>query len=467
MKFWTKTYFYVLILFLMVFNISIYLIMSKTYQSMVDSEKKKASSEYYFIKQSLKNDMELLDSNNKLSDSSMKNLIDYYSSYYKDQNISFLLENNNSVIFSNLQYSINSINSNIKNTNDGQNISLQSQNGAEYIIICSTINYSVSKYNFIYCYRLDMIMNVWNKLKSTFIYFSFIISIILALSLAIMLNGRSKPLKKLIDFVNQLKNGNYTGKVKISGKDEFAVLGENFNEMSEKIRNTVQQLNSDMKMKQQFIDNLSHELRTPLTSIYGYAEYIQKAAISEEDKYEATKFIMEESRRLQYMSNRLLDMTIRRQTQIIKSEINVEELFEKVLKTISSHAEEKSITINISNSLSFIIGEQQLIESLLINLLDNAIKASEDNQSIEVIGFSSNKRAMIQIIDKGRGISKEHIDHITEPFYRADKARSKSEGGTGLGLALCKQIMDMHKGELLITSELNKGTTVSLTFTTS
>ncbi|MDP4178340.1 MAG: HAMP domain-containing sensor histidine kinase [Bacillota bacterium] len=467
MKFWTKTYFYVLILFLMVFNISICLIMSKTYQSMVDSEKKKASSEYYFIKQSLKNDMELLDSNNKLSDSSMKNLIDYYSSYYKDQNMSFLLENNNSVIFSNLQCSMNSIKSNIKNTNDGQNISLQSQNGAEYIIIYSTIDYSVSRYNLIYCYRLDMIMNVWNKLKATFIYFSFIISIILALSLAIMLNGRSKPLKKLIVFVNQMKDGNYTGKVKISGRDEFAVLGENFNEMSEKIRNTVQQLNSDMKMKQQFIDNLSHELRTPLTSIYGYAEYIQKAAISEEDKYEATKYIMEESRRLQYMSNRLLDITIRRQTKIIKSEINVEELFEKVLKTISSHAEEKFITINISNSLSFIIGEQQLIESLLINILDNAIKASEDNQSIEIIGFSSNKGAMIQVIDKGKGISKEHIAHITEPFYRADKARSKSEGGTGLGLALCKQIMDMHKGELLITSELNKGTTVSLTFTTS
>jgi signal transduction histidine kinase len=80
-------------------------------------------------------------------------------------------------------------------------------------------------------------------------------------------------------------------------------------------------------------------------------------------------------------------------------------------------------------------------------------------------GFSLNKEAIIQIIDKGKGISEEHISHITEPFYRADKARDKSEGGTGLGLALCAQIMDMHNGKLEIDSELGKGTTVSLRFT--
>lgn len=467
MKFWTKTYFCVLVLFLMVFNISIYWIMNKTYQSMVDSEKEKGLGEYYFIKQSLKNDMEVLDSNNKLSDSTIKNLMNDYSSYYGNQNTSFLLANNRSAVFSNLQYNMQTLDDIMADVRNGQDISLLSQNENKYLLIWSTIDISANKYNLVYCYRLDRVMSVWEKLKVTFIYFSFFISIILASLLAMMLNGRSKPLKQLIDFVNQIKEGNYIGKVEIDGKDEFAVLGENFNEMSERIRATVKQLNSDMEMKQQFIDNLSHELRTPLTSIYGYAEYIQKAAISEEDKYEATKYIMEESRRLQYIANRLLDMTIRRQTEIIKSKINIEELFEKVLRTICSRAEEKSITINISNSLTFIIGEQQLIESLLINLLDNSIKASEKNQSIEMVGFSSKEGATIQVIDKGKGISKEHIAHITEPFYRTDKARGKADGGTGLGLTLCKQIMDMHQGKLRIISELNKGTTISLTFTTS
>ena len=89
------------------------------------------------------------------------------------------------------------------------------------------------------------------------------------------------------------------------------------------------------------------------------------------------------------------------------------------------------------------------------------------HQSIHLAGFIKNGDAVIQITDNGKGVSTEHLAHLTEPFYRADKSRSKSEGGTGLGLTICKQIMDLHKGRLEFASVLNKGTTVSLTFTFS
>lgn len=467
MKFWAKTYFSVLILFLLVFNMSICWIMYTTHQYMLDSEKDKALGQYYFIKQALESDMESLKSNNKLSEESINNLMNYYSRYYSKQSISFLFQKDNTVIFSNLQYNANTLHDKLLNIKSGQNIELLEQNKNKYVLISGTIDTLKDKYYLVSCYKLERVMSVWTKLEKVFIYFSFLISLVLAILLGMLLNGRSKPLKQLMVFVNQIKNGNYGGKIEVHGKDEFAMLGNNFNEMSEKISSTVQQLNSDMAMKQQFIDNVSHELRTPLTSIYGYAEYIQKAAISEEDKYEATKYIMEESRRLQYMANRLLDMTIRRKNEIVVNQIKVEELFEKVLRTVMPIANEKSIEINVNNNLSYINGEIELIESLLVNLLDNSIKACEKNQSIQMLAFSLNQEDIIQIIDKGKGISEEHIKHIMEPFYRADKARSKSNGGVGLGLTLCKQIMDMHHGKLEITSELNKETTVTLTFTTS
>lgn len=462
MRFWTKTYFCVLILFLVVFNSSIFGVMFTTYQSMLFSEKEKALGENSFIKQSLENDIEILNSNKEISDLTIKNLMEYYSNYYNDKNKSFLLLKDSSVLFSNLQFNMAKLDNGIINNKNGK---LIEQNENKYVVVSSIIDSPTIKYNLVYCYKLEKVMNEWNRLKVTFIFFSLAVSFILAILLAMLLNRRSKPLNQLISYVNQIKNGDYSNKIKIRGNDEFSILGENFNEMSENIQATLKQLNSDMQMKQKFIDNLSHELRTPLTSISGYAEYIQKAAISEEERYEATQFIIEESGRLLYMSNRLLDMTIRRQADIVKTEINIDNLFQKVVKTISPIANKKSIHIDVSNKLSHIIGEQQLLESLLINILDNAIKASGSNQIVEIRGLSLEGEKIIQIIDKGKGISKEHISHITEPFYRADKARDKSEGGTGLGLALCAQIMDIHNGKFEINSELDKGTTVTLRFT--
>lgn len=466
MKFWTKTYFYVLILFLLVFNLSICWIMHTTLKCMLNSEKEKSLGQHYFIKQSIESDMESLKSNNKLSDDSLKNLMKYYSNYYGNQNLSFSLRDEKKSIFSNLQYG-QVLNDKLLDIKGGQNVEILEQNGERYVLIIGNIDKFKNKYSLISCYKIERVMKVWSKLEKTFICFSFIVSIVLAILLGILLNSRSKPLKQLMILVNKITSGNYGVKVQVRGKDEFAMLGISFNEMSEKIRDTVDHLNSDMSMKQQFIDNVSHELRTPLTSIYGYAEYIQRAAISEEDKYECTNYIMKESKRLQYMSNRLLDMTVRRKSEVVLGEINIDELFERVLKTISSSARAKSISINVSNKLEFISGEIELIESLLVNLLDNSIKASEENKSINITTFSLNNEKIIEIVDEGKGISEEHLRHITEPFYRADKARSRAEGGVGLGLALCKQIMDMHGGKLEITSKLNEGTTAKLIFTSS
>lgn len=441
--------------------------MYTTYEGMLGSEKERALGEHYFIKQSLENDMSNLSANDKLSDEALKNLMNDYSNYYSDKNISFSFLKNQQIISSNLKYNFKTSKNDLLKITKGQNITYVKENGNRYILIVGLIDKSPDKYYLVYCYKMEKIMNLWNKLRKIFIGFSFIISIVLAILLGLLLNRLSSPLKQLLIYVNQIKNGDYQSRIKISGKDELAILGDNFNEMSEKIKITLERLNNEMERKQQFIDNLSHELRTPLTSIYGYAEYIQKAAISEEDKYEATKYIMEESSRLNYMANRLLDMTIRKENSIVNDKINVLQLLEQVLKIIAPHAVEKSITISISNELSYINGEIQLLECLLVNLLDNAIKASKENQSIKIVGFSRNTESIIEIIDMGKGIAKEDIQHLTEPFYRVDKARSKAEGGTGLGLALCKQIMDMHQGSLEIISELSKGTTVRLIFTTS
>ena len=113
------------------------------------------------------------------------------------------------------------------------------------------------------------------------------------------------------------------------------------------------------------------------------------------------------------------------------------------------------------------MGDRVLLESMLYNLLDNAIKASQEGASIFLSNTMENGNCTVVIQDFGKGMSEEHIEKLKEPFYRIDKARSRSEGGTGLGLALCEQIAELHKAGLVFSSETGKGTTTKISFTTS
>jgi signal transduction histidine kinase len=108
-----------------------------------------------------------------------------------------------------------------------------------------------------------------------------------------------------------------------------------------------------------------------------------------------------------------------------------------------------------------------LLESLIINLLDNAIKASKKGSSVRLAAILENERAVLEIRDFGKGMPPQHLEKLTEPFYRIDKARSRSEGGAGLGLSLCSQIAELHKAQLVFSSEEGKGTTVRIVFQVS
>jgi signal transduction histidine kinase len=146
--------------------------------------------------------------------------------------------------------------------------------------------------------------------------------------------------------------------------------------------------------------------------------------------------------------------------------INLLELFNAVYDKMRRRLIEKEIQLEISCEINSINGDKILLESLLCNLLDNAIKASNNGALVTLSALMENACCAITIQDYGKGMSEEHITKLTEPFYRVDKARSRSDGGTGLGLALCEQIAELHKAKLVFSSEVEKGTTVKIIFTT-
>lgn len=195
------------------------------------------------------------------------------------------------------------------------------------------------------------------------------------------------------------------------------------------------------------LNNLAHELRTPLTSIQGYAQYLQIAALGDKERYKATQFIIDESHRLAEITNNLLIMANVREGRIEKSKVNIKTVFESTkmaFKNVDYNIEQKYFSCN-----------QALIQSLVNNLVSNAVKATTEKQNVMLKAYDN----IIEVADHGKGMSAEKLSHANNPF-----ARSKT--GSGLGIPLCHQIVKLHKAKLMFSSTLGEGTTAKITFTT-
>ena len=144
--------------------------------------------------------------------------------------------------------------------------------------------------------------------------------------------------------------------------------------------------------------------------------------------------------------------------------VNINNVFSEIYKTLKERLDSKNIDLIINNQLENIYGDETLIIMCVSNLVKNAINVSDVNSKIIINALKINDKKYIQVVDYGPGISKENIAKITEPFYRVDKVRSRKNGGAGLGLSICKSIMELHKGDLKIESDIGKGSIFILEF---
>ena len=226
------------------------------------------------------------------------------------------------------------------------------------------------------------------------------------------------------------------------------------------------------KLKSDFVANVSHELRTPLQSIKLGLETINNghAAKDLESQKKILPVVLQQTSRMENIVNDLLSLSrIELQEHIRPNEkVNLNdiishsiELHQEILKknNIECQFERESKNVKIN-------GDRNRLIEVFNNLIDNAIKYSEKNKKITITTKSEHKNFLVTIKDQGIGISKENIPQVTERFFRVDPAKSKEVGGTGLGLAIVKHIVNQHRAEMIISSEINKGTEISLNFPT-
>ncbi|MBS2969455.1 HAMP domain-containing protein [Metabacillus sp. KIGAM252] len=218
------------------------------------------------------------------------------------------------------------------------------------------------------------------------------------------------------------------------------------------------------KLRKDFIANVSHELRTPIALLQGYSEAIvDDIASTDEEKKEISKVIYEESLRMGRLVNELLDLARMEagHVTLLYEEVHVSELVSKISRKFQGMARDKTIELSTSLNLdhdSFVMDSDK-IEQVLTNLVDNAIRHTDEGGKVTFSVQSADKGLRFDVTDTGTGIPEEDLPFVFERFYKADKARTRGRAGTGLGLAIAKNIIEAHHGTITVHSKIHEGTT--------
>ena len=276
---------------------------------------------------------------------------------------------------------------------------------------------------------------------------SILIAVVLARSVYV-------PIRRVTNAAEEIARGNYEQQVPVAGPKEVKGLATSFNQMSKQVKHSQQMLRD-------FVADVSHELRSPLTSIKGFAQaMVDGTAKGEEAQLKAATVIEDESKRMMRLVEELLEFSRLESGQItmVKEPVDVKELLQQCYEIFLMHAEEKGVNLKTDiEPLPPVIGDIDRLEQVFSNLLDNALKHTPSGGDINIIARHPNPNfAEISITDTGPGIPAEQMRHVFERFYRADPSAGKA--GAGLGLAIARQIVLAHGGDIIAKSKLGKGT---------
>lgn len=220
------------------------------------------------------------------------------------------------------------------------------------------------------------------------------------------------------------------------------------------------------KMRQEFTANVTHELKTPLTSISGYAELIGTGLASGEDTVRFAKGIQSNANRLLMLINDIIRLSEldSNEDELVTENVSLYQLAKVCVEMLEPNAEKHKVSIAMKGRECSIEANRMMMEELLYNLCDNAIRYNNENGSVTVEVYPEGEHVVLSVSDTGIGIPKAYQERIFERFYRVDKSRSKSTGGTGLGLAIVKHIIEKHNAKLELDSDIGKGTAMRIIF---
>ena len=269
----------------------------------------------------------------------------------------------------------------------------------------------------------------------------------------------SRRLRQIMTSMRIIQEGNYSHKVDIGGNDELTILGNEFNDLTERLQTSEQK-------RSRFVSDASHELKTPLASIKLLSDSILQYDMDLETVREFVGDIGDEAERLNRMTAKLLSLTKSEGRTNEESEIiRMAPTIRRVARMLHQNAIQAGISfhLELEEDSPVLILEDDLYQ-IVFNLMENGIKYNVSGGSLTVRLRREEDNAILEVSDTGMGIPEDALGHIFERFYRVDKARSRASGGSGLGLSIVRTIAQRNRGEITVSSVLGKGTTFTVTF---
>lgn len=281
--------------------------------------------------------------------------------------------------------------------------------------------------------------------------------ILLATLLSALMSKRTvRPFKELINANQQVAKGNFAVRMEKTEIDEIDVLAASFNTM-------VQELSGIETLRSDFVNNFSHEFKTPIVSIRGFAKLLKEGNLSPEEQEEYLNIIIEESERLTQLSTNVLNLSKIENIEIVGDRENflLDEQIRRAVLLLEPKWTAKNVQVNLHLERVQIYSNETLLQQIWINLLENAIKFSEQGGKIRVGLNIKDEQAVFSIQDNGCGMDADTVGRIFDKFYQGDT--SHSVAGNGLGLTLVNRIVTLCEGTVAVESELEKGSTFFVT----
>ncbi|WP_315116219.1 HAMP domain-containing sensor histidine kinase [uncultured Clostridium sp.] len=285
-----------------------------------------------------------------------------------------------------------------------------------------------------------------------------IITILLLIYL--LVRRKAEYIKNICNGIKIISEGNLDYKIVIQGHDELAILAEEINNMSLKLKNKIEEERAAERLKSELITNVSHDLRTPLTALIGYIQLAADDKMSFEDKDKYTKISLEKSKKLKVLIDDLFEYSKLESggIKLEKVKVNIIEIIEQSIGELSIKAKERCIGFNknFKNSKVELLVDPNKIARVFENIIGNAVKYSLEGSDVNINLYENNENVIISFENIVESISEEDLDKIFNRFYRTDESRNSEIAGSGLGLAITKSIVELHEGKIWVKNEDDK-----------
>jgi signal transduction histidine kinase len=277
----------------------------------------------------------------------------------------------------------------------------------------------------------------------------------------------TKRLQRVSRAVQDFEQGNYESRIDTDASDEIGALAKAFNQMADTINRNMDQLKETDKLRRELVANVSHDLKSPLATIQGYIEtlLLKDDVLTGEERLRFLEIVLSSTKSLDRLVGELL-MLSRLETKQLEPELetfSMTDLAQDVYMKFKPRAEKGLVKLSarIPDNLCFVEADIALIERVMSNLLDNAVKNTPEGGNVHVKLECEEGRIRFTVTDTGRGISSDEIPHLFERFYIGGRRKPTSEEGAGLGLAISQKIMELHEGSISVRSSLGEGSSFS------